>query len=143
MAALKQQKPFKQLKGKLLWPSRGKLRKLFGRWRSVDKVKWNGNIIQNPEGSEVYSISTGRVVFSDWFRGYGLLTIIDHGHQYMSLYGHNQSLLKNVGDEVYTGEQIATSGRTGGNAKPGTYFEIRYKGQPVNPSRWCKKMPKI
>ncbi|MBF0263713.1 MAG: peptidoglycan DD-metalloendopeptidase family protein [Gammaproteobacteria bacterium] len=142
MAALEQQKPFKQLKGKLTWPSSGKLKKLYGRWRSVNKVKWNGNIIQNPEGSEVYSISSGRVVFSDWFRGYGLLTIIDHGQQYMSLYGHSQSLLKSVGDEVYVGEQIATSGRTGGNAIPGTYFEVRYKGQPVNPSSWCKKMPK-
>jgi len=81
------------------------------------------------------------VVYSDWLRGYGLLTIIDHGKGYMSLYGSSQALLKSVGDEVEKGEVIATAGRTSGRRKAGIYFEIRYNGKATNPKRWCKKMP--
>jgi len=135
-------KPFAKSKGKLRWPTRGKLRRLFGHWRSVNKVKWQGVIINNSEGSSVYSVSHGRVAYSDWLRGYGLLTIIDHGNGYMSLYGNNQTLLKEVGDWVEPGEIIAKTGRSGGRRKAGLYFEIRRKGKPVNPTRWCKKMPK-
>jgi len=141
-AIKKLRKPFSKLKGKLKWPLKGKLKKLYGRWRSVNKVKWKGNIIHSPEGAKVYSISHGTVVYSDWLRGYGLLSIIDHGKGYMSLYGFNQALLKSVGDEVEKGELIATAGRTSGRRKAGIYFEIRYNGKPTNPSRWCKKMPR-
>lgn len=141
-AILKSRKPFAKLKGRLKWPLRGKLKKLYGRWRSVNKVKWKGNIIHSSEGKNVYSISHGTVVYSDWLRGYGLLSIIDHGNGYMSLYGYSQALLKSVGDKVEKGEVIATAGRTSGRRKAGIYFEIRYNGKPTNPGRWCKKMPK-
>ncbi len=137
----KKTRPFAKSKGRLKWPLGGKLRNLYGRWRSVNKVKWKGNIILAPEGQNVYSISHGTVVYSDWLRGYGLLTIIDHGKGYMSLYGYSQALLKSVGDPVEQGEVIATAGRTSGRSKAGIYFEIRYNGKATNPGRWCRKMP--
>lgn len=133
---------FAKSKGKMRWPTRGKLRRLFNHWRSVNKVRWQGVIINNKEASPVYSISHGRVAYADWLRGYGLLTIIDHGNGYMSLYGHNQSLLKEVGDWVDTGDIIAKTGRSGGRRKAGLYFEIRKNGRPINPTKWCKKMPR-
>jgi len=141
MNEVKPKKPFASLKGKLFWPTYGNLRKLFGHWRSMNRVKWRGNIITNSEGSPVYSISHGRVVYADWLRGYGLLIIIDHGDGYMSLYGHNESLLKSVGDNVNPGETVATSGRSGGRSEAGSYFEIRKNSRPINPARWCVKMP--
>jgi septal ring factor EnvC (AmiA/AmiB activator) len=130
------------LKKKLKWPLRGKIKYLYGHWRSLNKVKWHGNIIQSKEGRNVYSISHGTVVYSDWLRGYGLLTIIDHGKGYMSLYGYSQAIFKSVGDEVEEGDVIATAGRTSGRSKAGIYFEIRYNGKPTNPNRWCRKMPR-
>ena len=141
-AIKKSQKPFNQLKNRLKWPLKGKLKNLYGRWRSMNKVRWKGNIIDSEEGQNVYSISHGTVVYSDWLRGYGLLSIIDHGKGYMSLYGSSQALLKSVGDEVEQGELIATAGRTSGRRQAGIYFEIRYNGKATNPSRWCKKMPR-
>ncbi|MFK5986870.1 MAG: peptidoglycan DD-metalloendopeptidase family protein [Pseudomonadota bacterium] len=138
----KSQKPFKKLKGKLKWPLKGKLKKLYGHWRSMGKVRWKGNIIHSAEGKNVYSIAYGTVVYSDWLRGYGLLTIIEHGKGYMSLYGYSQALLKSVGDIVEQGEVIATAGRTSGRRKAGIYFEIRYNGKATNPNRWCSSMPK-
>ncbi len=141
LVKIKPSKPFKKLKRQLKWPLKGKLKKLYGHWRSVGKVKWKGNIIHSPEGRHVYSIANGRVVYSDWLRGYGLLTIIDHGKGYMSLYGYSQALLKSVGDVVAKDEVIATAGRTSGRRKAGIYFEIRYNGKATNPNRWCQKMP--
>ena len=130
---------FKKQKGKLLWPAKGKVRKLYGHWRSVGKVKWQGVIIDAREGTAVHAISHGRVAYSDWLRGYGLISIIDHGKGYMSLYGHNQTLLKEVGDWVDSNEIIATIGSSGGLKKSGLYFEVRYNSKPSNPSKWCKK----
>lgn len=130
---------FKKQRGKLYWPAKGKVKRLFGRWRSVGKVKWQGIIIKTGAGTTVHSISHGRIAYSDWLRGYGLITIIDHGDGYMSLYGHNQTLLKEVGDWVEKNEIIATVGSSGGLKKSGLYFEIRHNGKPSNPSRWCKK----
>lgn len=137
--SLPTEKPFGKQRGKLYWPAKGKVKKLFGRWRSVDKVKWHGVIINAKEGQPVHSISHGRIAYSDWLRGYGLITIIDHGDGYMSLYGHNQTLLKEVGDWVENNEIIATVGSSGGLKKAGLYFEIRQNGKPSNPTRWCKK----
>ena len=133
------EKPFSKQKGKLYWPAKGKVKKLFGHWRSVDKVKWQGNIIRAKEGAPVHSIANGRIAYSDWLRGYGLITIIDHGDGYMSLYGHNQTLLKEVGDWVENNEIVATVGSSGGLNSVGLYFEIRHNGKPSKPSRWCKK----
>jgi len=137
-----ERKAFSQLRGKLAWPSRGRLTNRYGGRRKVGKLKWQGVMIKAPEGTDVSAISHGRVAFSDWLRGFGLLTIIDHGDGYMSLYGGNQSLYKEVGDWVETGEVIASVGNSGGNKNTALYFEIRHKGKPTNPLKWCRNKPK-
>ncbi len=132
-------KSFIAYKGKLAWPVRGKVKKLYGKRRRAGKLKWNGVMIMAAKGREVHAISHGRVAYADWLRGYGLLLIIDHGDGYMSLYGHNQSLYKETGDWVDANEIIAEVGNSGGQQASALYFEIRYKGKPTNPSRWCKR----
>jgi septal ring factor EnvC (AmiA/AmiB activator) len=131
-------RPFKQLKGQLPSPIKGKVDKLFGKWQHNGKQRWQGWLYPEQTGTHVRAIHHGRVVFSDWLRGFGLLTIVDHGQGYMTLYARNQALLKSVGDWVETGEVIANVGRSGGFEDAGLYFEIRYKGQPQNPKRWLK-----
>lgn len=133
---------FRQLRGKLPWPSAGHLANRFGRARKVGKLKWQGVTITAPEGTEVRAVSHGRVAFSDWLRGFGLLIIIDHGDGYMSLYGGNQSLFKEVGDWVEAGEVIASVGNSGGRQHSALYFEIRHNGKPSNPLKWCRNKPK-
>lgn len=136
------QQAFAELRGKLPWPTRGKLTARFGSQRSESGLKWQGVLIDSEEGHDVQAISHGRVAFSDWLRGFGLLTIIDHGDGYMSLYGGNQSLYKEVGDWVGTGEVIASVGNSGGRQQAGLYFEIRHNGKPSNPLKWCQNTPK-
>jgi len=131
-------RPFKTLKGKLPSPLNKKPRRLYGKWQENGKQKWHGWTYTGTAGSHIKAIHHGRVVFSDWLRGFGLLTIVDHGQGYMSLYARNQALLKSVGDWVETGEVIAKLGRSGGYDKDALYFEIRHKGQPQNPKRWLK-----
>ncbi len=130
--------PFSSLKGKLDWPVEGKLVTRFGSYKRGEKLKWHGVIIDAKIGVEVQAVSGGQVVFADWFRNLGLLIIIDHGDSYMSLYGYNQSLLKNTGDLVLPGEVIALAGDSGGQLRSGVYFEIRNNGSPVNPAKWCR-----
>ena len=130
--------PFNSLKGKLDWPVKGKLVTRFGSYKRGEKLKWHGVIIDAKIGVEVQAVSGGQVVFADWFRNLGLLIIIDHGDSYMSLYGYNQSLLKNTGDWVLPGEVIALAGDSGGQLRSGVYFEIRNNGSPVNPAKWCR-----
>lgn len=127
-----------KLRGKLSWPSNGKMLHQFGESRHEGRLRWNGVLIDGKEGSEVSAIYHGRIVFSDWLRGFGLMTIVDHGDDYMSLYGHNQTLLKQVGDWVEAGEPIATMGNTGGQTAIGLYFEIRHKGKAINPKAYCQ-----
>ncbi len=129
---------FKKLKGKLPWPLKGKIVKKFGSKRSDGF--WDGILISASEGSNIRTITDGRVVYSDWLRGYGLLVIIDHGSGYMSLYAFNQSLNKKVGDKVTTGTVIASVGKSGGRSKSGLYFGVRYQGKSVNPALWCLKI---
>lgn len=136
-----QQQPFKSLKGKLRWPTRGRLAKRFGSRRGSAGLKWRGVMIEAAEGGDVRAVAQGRVAFSDWMRGFGLLVIIDHGDGYMSLYGHNQALYKEVGEWVDTGEVVAQLGASGGQSASGLYFELRHKGQPINPVRWCAGKP--
>jgi len=131
-------KPFPQLKGALAWPSNGRLLARYGAPRKLGKLKWSGVLIGAREGEDVHVIYHGRVAFADWLRGFGLLLIIDHGDGYMSLYGHNQSLHKKVGDWVEAGDTIASVGSSGGARRAGLYFEIRYNGKPTNPAAWCK-----
>jgi len=129
---------FPELKGKLAWPVKGKIKRLFGRNKPLSNLRWQGVILEAPNGSRVRAISHGRVAFADWLRGLGNLIIIDHGNSYLSLYGHNESLFKSAGEWVETGEVISSIGSSGGQPKPGLYFEIRKRGKPQNPTGWCK-----
>jgi septal ring factor EnvC (AmiA/AmiB activator) len=131
--------PFKALKGKLSWPVKGKLTKRFGTWRTGGKLRWQGVVLSAKEGTEINAVHHGRVLFADWFRGSGLLVIIDHGDGYMSLYAHNQSLLTEPGEWINAGDTIATVGNSGGRKQAGLYFEIRHNGEPSNPQRWFKR----
>lgn len=132
-------RPFVHQKGKLHWPVSGRPLNRFGSRREGTNLRWQGVNIGAREGSTVKAIHHGRVVFADWLRGTGLLLIIDHGDGYMSLYAHNQSLLKETGDWVTAGESIATVGNSGGKTQAGLYFEIRHNGKPTDPRRWCKR----
>ncbi len=132
-------RPFSQLKSKLPWPTRGKVTKYYGSRLAGGKLRRKGLIIETNTATQVNAIHYGRIVFSDWIRGFGLMTIIDHSGGYLSLYGYNKSLLKDVGDWVHTGETIAYSGNSGGQQKTGLYFEIRKNGRPQNPLKWLKR----
>lgn len=121
-------------KGKLTLPVMGKLQSDFGDKKT--KLKSQGIFVSAPTGSNVKAVYSGKIIYADWLRGYGLLVIIDHGNDYLSLYAHNQHLLKEKGDWVMANETIAQVGNSGGLAETGLYFEIRYKGQPINPSPW-------
>jgi len=127
----------KKLKRKLSWPIKGKISHSFGS-RKQGYLKWKGILLAAPVGKQVKAIHNGTVLFSDWLKGYGLVTVLDHGAGYMSLYGHNQALLKSVGDRVETGEPITLVGQSGGQSQSGLYFEIRRDGQAVNPKPWFK-----
>lgn len=131
--------PFARTKGRLPWPTKGQIQHRFGSSRVSGKLKWDGVLIQAPAGRSVKAVHHGRVVFADYLRGQGLLLIIDHGNGYMSLYAHNQSLLREAGDWVETGETIAAVGNSGGRQQAGLYFEIRHQGKPTDPSRWLKR----
>lgn len=124
-------------KGKLLIPTKGKVRRLFGD-RRQGQVRWKGILIDSKAGGSVVAIHHAKVLYADWLRGFGLVTVLDHGDGYMSLYGHNQALLRQVGDTVSAGEAIALVGQSGGQSVPSLYFEIRHKGKPVNPTKWLK-----
>jgi septal ring factor EnvC (AmiA/AmiB activator) len=99
--------------------------------------RWDGMLIGGKEGAPVRAVAAGQIVFADWFRGYGLLLIVDHGDGIMSLYAFNQTLYKNKGERVGADEPIAALGASGGRARPGLYFGIRQQGQPVDPLTWC------
>jgi septal ring factor EnvC (AmiA/AmiB activator) len=129
---------FNTAKGKMRWPVKGKPSNRFGQARNEGKMRWQGVTIPAGEGAQVQAIHHGRVVYSDWFRGSGLLLIIDHGDGYMSLYAHNQSLLKEVGEWVNTGETVSTVGNSGGLERSALYFEIRHQGKPTDPAKWCR-----
>ena len=126
-----------QLKRKLSWPIPAKINRIFGS-KKQGYLSWKGVLMKAPEGQQVNTIHHGKVLFADWLKGYGLVTIIDHGKGYMSLYGHNQALLKSVGDRVETGEPIALVGQSGGQSQSALYFEIRHNGAAVNPKLWCQ-----
>lgn len=126
-----------KLKNKLSWPVQGRKLRSFGS-KKQGHLKWKGVLLGAPIGRQVRTVHNGTVLFSDWLKGYGLLTVVDHGKGYMSLYAHNQTLLKAVGDRVETGEPIALVGQSGGQDRPSLYFEIRHQGKAVNPRLWCK-----
>jgi len=124
------------LRGRLNWPLRGKVVVRFGATAVDGERSSQGVLIAAKDGSEVRAVSHGRVVYADWLRGYGLLLIIDHGEGYLSLYGYNETLLKEAGDWVDAGEVVATSGDSGGRKTAGLYFELRRDGKPIDPAAW-------
>jgi len=128
---------FAKLRGKLAWPVAGKLLASFGQTRAGG-VKWDGVLLSGSQGAAVRAVYHGRVVYADWLSGLGLLTIIDHGDGYLSLYGHNERLYKEVGERVTAGDTIASVGDSGGRSTPALYFEIRKAGRPVDPRPWFK-----
>ncbi|MEE8425815.1 MAG: peptidoglycan DD-metalloendopeptidase family protein [Woeseiaceae bacterium] len=133
--------PFSEHRGQLTWPVAGTLLHDFGQPRVGGKLKWNGVVLAAPRGREVRSVYHGRVVFADWLAGMGLLVIVEHGEGYMTLYGYNETILKNTGDWVAPGDVIATVGDSGGQAQAGLYFEVRYGTAPLNPNRWVTRRP--
>ena len=131
-------RPFSAHRGSLAWPAAGRVVGNFGQSKADGRLRWMGVLLQALAGTDVRAIYNGRVVFSDWLQGMGLLLIVEHGEGYLSLYGHNQDLLKEVGDWVLPGEVIAHVGDSGGQASAGLYFEIRKDGTPVNPRTWVR-----
>ncbi|MDW7547323.1 murein hydrolase activator EnvC family protein [Pseudoalteromonas peptidolytica] len=126
-----------QLKGKLQLPAKGRIQHRFGQ-RKHAGMNWKGVLIGAKEGADITSVAPGQVVFADWLNGFGWVMVLDHGHGFMSLYGHAQTLLFDVGDQVRSGEVIALVGQSGGQRDPGLYFEIRHKGSAVDPIKWCR-----
>ncbi|MDA8947048.1 peptidoglycan DD-metalloendopeptidase family protein [Luminiphilus sp.] len=129
---------FGALSRKLRAPLDGASSTRFGQKRARGDLRWQGWLIPAERGSTVRSIHYGRVVYADWLRGQGLLTIVDHGDGWMSLYGQNESLLKETGEWVAPGEVIARVGSSGGATLPALYFEIRSQGVPVDPADWIR-----
>ena len=130
---------FATLKGKLRLPVRGELASRFGTPREDGGATWKGLFIKAPQGEEVKAIAPGRVVFADWMRGFGNLLIVDHGAEYLSIYGNNETVYKQAGETVSSGDPIARVGNSGGNPETGLYFEVRFKGSPFDPVSWIKK----
>ena len=130
---------FAKLRGRLRLPVRGELTNRFGSPRSDSGMSWSGLFIRAPEGQEVKAVAAGRLVFADWLRGFGNLAVIDHGTGYMSVYGNNDALLKQVGDMVQGGETVASVGNSGGNPESGLYFELRHRGKPFDPMAWVAR----
>ncbi|HHQ4930393.1 TPA: murein hydrolase activator EnvC [Aeromonas hydrophila] len=124
--------------GSLRWPVQGPILIAYGSPRTAE-LKWKGTLIGASEGTQVKAVAPGQVVYADWLDGFGMLLVIDHGRGYMSLYGHNQSLLRQVGQNVEQGEPVALVGDSGGQDRPGLYFEIRYQGEAINPTKWLAK----
>ena len=126
---------FAALRGRLRLPVRGEITNRFGAQRA-EGTSWKGLFVRAGEGSEVKSVAAGQVVFADWLRGFGNLLIIDHGNGYLTVYGNNESLFRQAGDKVKSGEAVASVGNSGGNPESGLYFELRHQGQALDPLKW-------
>ncbi len=124
--------------GDLPWPVHGQVQRRFGQERASGRMRWQGMVIRAPLGSDVRAVAAGQVVFADWLRGFGLLAIVDHGDDHMSLYGYADALYKRTGDRVEGGETIAAVGQSGGQSDVGLYFEIRQGGKPIDPRQWLQ-----
>ncbi|MGB5621525.1 MAG: peptidoglycan DD-metalloendopeptidase family protein [Gammaproteobacteria bacterium] len=131
-----QREPFAKQRGKLTWPVKGSLLHDFGQPRAGGSLRWNGVMVSAERGAEVRAVYHGRVAYADWLPGMGLLLVIEHGDDYLSLYGHNDVLFKQIGDWVQPGEVIAAAGDSGGRSRAALYFEIRQGKRPQDPHRW-------
>tara|TARA_B110000879_G_scaffold211081_1_gene302733 strand:+ start:890 stop:2041 length:1152 start_codon:yes stop_codon:yes gene_type:complete len=129
--------PFYALKNVLPWPIKQKIKD--SQLNITKDIRSNGLFIRAQEGRQIHAVRTGKIVFADWLRGYGLLIILQHDHGFMTLYANNQALYKDKGDNAYTGEKIATVGHSGGQLDDGLYFEIRHKGKALPPLSWLKR----
>lgn len=133
-----QRSQFSALRGKLALPVAGELTGRFGAPRGTTGIEAKGVFIRAPEGQPVRAVAAGQVVYADWMRGFGNLLIVDHGEAYLSIYANNDSLLKQVGDVVVSGDAVATTGASGGNEESGLYFELRHLGRAFDPLRWVR-----
>jgi len=131
--------PFDQLQGKLALPVKGEVTNRFGATRPDSTVLWKGLFLRTSAGQAVKVVAAGRVVFADWLRGFGNLLIVDHGKGYMSLYGNNETLYKQVGDVLRGGDTVASVGNSGGSENSGLYFELRYESRPLDPMKWLSR----
>lgn len=131
-------RPITSSQGDLQWPVSGEIIYGYQQKRPETGMSWEGVLIGVDTGTRVNAVHDGTVIFSNWLRGFGQLIILDHGDEYLTLYAHNQWLLKAEGESVLAGEPLALSGQSGGLEQPGLYFEIRHKGKPQNPSRWLQ-----
>ena len=134
------EEPFEQLRGRLVWPAQGPIDADYGALRNGGRLRWNGVVLGAEPGSMVRAVYHGRVAFSDWLPTFGLLMILDHGDGYLSIYGHNEVLLRDIGEWVTPGEVLAQVGSAGGRA--GLYFELRHHGDPINPKEWMSGSPR-
>lgn len=134
---------FAKLRGRLAWPVPGRILNRFGEARSEGDLTWEAIRIAAPAGTDIRAIAYGRVAYAGWLPYYGLVLIIDHGAGYLTVYGHNQSIYKQVGDWVQAGQVIATVGASGGQSKPLLYFQIRHHGKALDPALWCAKSPSL
>ncbi len=130
---------FSSRKGRLPWPAQGQIAHRFGSNQAEGQLQWNGILINANSGQQVIAVHYGRVVFADYFRGQGLLVIIDHGEGFLTLYAHNQQLMKKAGDPIKAGETIAKVGNSGGQNNAGLYFEIRFQGKAIDPGIWLAR----
>lgn len=130
---------FAQSRGRLPWPVDGKVTHAFGSARAGGRLRWNGIVVGAPDGAEFRAVQSGRVVFADWLRGFGLLTIVDHGNGFMTLYGQAEILTRASGDSVAPGDVLGRVGRSGGSGEAGVYFEIRERGQARDPANWLAR----
>jgi len=129
---------FDKLRGRLRFPVRGELVGRFGAPRAEGGTSWRGVFIRAAGGADVRAVAAGEVVYSDWLRGFGNLIILDHGKGYLTVYGNNDALLREVGDRVAGGDTIASVGSSGAGEESGLYFEIRHEGRPVDPMQWVR-----
>ena len=130
--------PFADAQGILVMPVVGTLKNRYGARRNAD-IRWRGWLIAADEGEPVRAVHGGDIIYADWLRGQGLLMVVDHGEGWLSLYAQNHSLLRGVGDRVSTGDIIAKAGASGGSETSGLYFEIRHRGEPVDPGEWIRR----
>ena len=132
-------KAFAKLRGQLRFPVEGRLIGRFGQERASTGTSWKGVFIRSRAGDEVHAVADGMVVYSDWLRGFGNLVIVDHGDNYLTVYGNNEALFKSTGERVRSGDVIASVGDSGGIPESGLYFEIRHEGRPVDPLTWIRR----
>lgn len=134
---LPEDRPFAELRGTLPRPVAGPITLGYGESGTRGRAS-AGVRIAAARGSEIRAVARGRVAFADWLRGYGLLLILDHGDGYMSLYGRCETLLKTEGEWVEAGAALGTVGDSGGGDDTALYFELRHRGEAMNPSQWWR-----